>query len=111
MQIPEKKPSYRGDREHTEFLTTLQNELPVVTSKSDFAEAIETSLIQKLNFDLRGVGLAELDLQENASHETQLSNASRDFYPRSKAESLIEHWESVKKIPSLIKVGPSCSNL
>ena len=103
--MPSKKPSYRGERDHKSFLTTIKDIIPQFNLES-FSSAIEQSLRIHMNLDVSNVSdeeLEELILDMNCQ--------DNNFICRSNYESISDSLLELNKIPSLIRMGPSCTNI
>lgn len=100
--MPKKRPEYRVDRDHDQFLSRLKNHLP---SFNYFEERIVEQL--ETRFDVVTTSSAELarTLAELATHD------ELDELIRTKIESADEHFEMSMMAPSLVRTGPSCTNI
>jgi len=102
LQLPKKMPEYRDKRDHGAFLTTLKQHLPSV-------EAFETALCSQLAspsflYKVDVVGHADI----NREVKDLLDGAAIDTVARTK---LLEPALALETPPSLVKMGPSCTNL
>lgn len=73
LQLPKKRPAYRKDRTHTQFLTPLKNKLPSV---DHFEE--EISRVLNMYFDVK-----KCDMNDYEQLKERLSRDHADFAPRS----------------------------
>ena len=100
--MPKKRPEYRVDRDHDQFLSRLKNHLPSF-------EFFEDQIVRQLEtkFDVVVTSSAEL-----ATTITELATPDElDSLIRTKVESAKEHYEMSLIAPSLVKTGPSCTNI
>eukprot|EP01041_Mallomonas_annulata_P005279 gene5279-10564_t len=101
LKMPSKKPDYRGTRDHSDFLTTLQHNMPFATM-DDFFEEIFHGL--ETDFSPQSVVshsfIAEMKGEMYSTAVTRTTVELPDKY-------IIE---AESKIPSLIRMGPSCFN-
>jgi hypothetical protein len=75
-QLPKKRPEYRQNRKHTDFLQPLKNS---ISSLDDFERGIKDQLTHL--YDVEEVSLAEVEHLEN-----ELKIKVPDFDPRTKVE-------------------------
>jgi hypothetical protein len=100
--MPRKRPEYRGDREHTAFLGKLRNYLPTV---EDFEARIEDQLREKFEVTVFDYGMLM------SSVKTLLGETQLEQVARTKVESIEDHLRKMAEIPSLVRTGPSCTNI
>jgi len=99
LQLPKKRPAYRGDRPHGDFVARVKEHVPSV-------EQLETRLIEQLRM--------HYDVVERSLEELQaLTKCSLD--ERGEAIDLVSRTRFVElivpdSIPSLVRTGPSCTN-
>lgn len=79
-QVPKKRPEYRGDRSHLDFITKLSSH---VDSVDAFEAAIRAELARSYDItaEVRGP-------DAYAAYRRQLEAAQGNFEPRSKVEEL-----------------------
>lgn len=101
LRMPKKRPEYRGDRDHSKFLTTLKDVMPSV-------EAFRTglSLASGAHYEIEMVGEPMEQLVAAA-----LSRCDKvlDNVARTKMEDVHHHY-SLSKM-GLVRTGPSCVNI
>ena len=100
--MPSKRPEYRGDREHTAFLGKVRDYLPTV---GEFEARIEDQLREKFEVTVYDYGMLM------SSVKTLLGETQVEHVVRTKVESIEEHLRKMAEIPSLVRTGPSCTNI
>ena len=107
LKIPLKKPEYRGNRNHHDFLTKLKNYIPSLESfENDIIQQL--SLVYDINYiDDNNIDTIVNDLKNN-SNNSNINSLIRT--------TVVDINEYVNKkpdstIPSLVKMGPSCTNI
>ena len=81
FKLPKKRPSYRGDRKHSDFITTLSDK---IVSVDDFERELHSELEKHYivsthsNFD---------EIFENFTHD---KDSGKEFKARTVIESLID---------------------
>lgn len=91
--MPKKRPEYRADRDHLDFLSTLKDHL---ISIDDFEKKVEKQLSEKFDICIRTVE----ELEEIAS-SLRDSTPEREIklLVRTKLVSVQDHLNSLKQIP------------
>jgi hypothetical protein len=89
--MPKKRPEYRADRDHLEFLSSLKDHLPSI---DDFEGKVERQLSEHYDVCLR----TEEDLREVVSslHASTPENEMK-LLVRTKLESVQDHLDSLNK--------------
>jgi arginine deiminase len=103
--MPTKRPDYRADRDHLAFLTKLKDHLPSI---EDFEQNIENQLSTKFN-----ISICTEKYLDNIISSLLSSTSEKDskLLVRTRIESVEEHLLAFNSIPSLVKTGPSCTNI
>jgi arginine deiminase len=103
--MPTKRPDYRADRDHLAFLTKLKDHLPSI---EDFEQNIEKQLSTKFN-----ITIFTEEYLDNIISSLLSSTSDKDskLLVRTRIESVEEHLLAFNSIPSLVKTGPSCTNI
>jgi len=108
LKIPSKKPEYRGERNHKDFLTTLKENLPSMNEfQNNIIEQLSTVYDVKL-IDNNTIEKIVNDLKNESNNNIQslIRTVNVDI------ENHIKKTEELKMIiPSLVKSGPSCTNI
>ena len=99
--MPKKRPDYRVDRDHDQFLSRLKHHLP---SFDYFEEHIVRQLDTKFAVSLTSAAELATILSELATED------DFDDLIRTKVESAQRHLEMSMIAPNLVKTGPSCTN-
>lgn len=102
LQQPRKQPEYRLNREHGAFLTRLSSYIPSV---SDFEAALKVEF--EKHFEVDSVSQQQC---EAIVADLRLSNSEATVC-RTKLESAEAVLSEMRRVPSLIRTGPSCVNL
>ena len=102
LALPKKRPQYRGDRNHNEFLTKLNKYI-------DDIDTFYTQIIVELNAEY------EVDVinDSNFNHTIMklLNNRKWDESTTRTMPEDINLYTSNSKLESLVKQGPSCVNI
>lgn len=105
LKIPLKKPDYRGERNHKDFLTKLKDHMPSIDS---FEKLVidQLSLVYKVNYiDNSNIEYIVKDLQDSNNIDSLIRTTVIDI------DEHISKKNTISSIPSLVKVGPSCTNI
>lgn len=109
LKMPSKKPDYRGERNHKDFLTKLKdNNMPSINAFHDnIIEQLSTAYDVK-QIDSNKIDKIVNDLKDsNSNHIQSLIRTVNvdigDHIKKTNAAKML--------IPSLVKVGPSCTNI
>lgn len=99
LKMPSKKPDYRGDRDHTAFLTKLKH---YIDTQEDFYNKVISTLSESFVIDV-------VDPAALRPHVEQILNG-RDIHTlsRSKLERIEEYLETASTTATLVHTGPSC---
>ena len=99
--MPKRRPDYRADRNHEDFLTNLRDYIPSIEV---FEEKIENQLAKK--FDLRQIDEASL---KSVVEELFFTTPERELklLVRTRIESVGDHHSAFLASPSAVSFSPS----
>ena len=100
--MPSKTPEYRAARDHSDFLTTMQANLPDRTTPDHFYTAIRAQLGHTFEVTVTDTAHMQEELQ---------SQRYASFAVRSSIELPDKYLADASRTPSLVRLGPSCHSL